>query len=179
METAGFILATVAIVLLGVGVTIFDLCIRKAKGELDGMSDDRDTRMTHNWPLYISHSAIVQILRLNKMFMNRFGKPQEAQNVEEELMKARGEVVAKLHLALTGQVPPKDKIVEWQKITASKLSAEQINIWKTETTMELLGNITDKKAVVSELEKKKTWVIITATVLQVIALMLLQIASKN
>ena len=179
MGTVGFIFMGLALVLLGVIVPICDSRIRKANGELAAMVLDRDTRLTVNFPQYLVHTSKEKILRLTKMFLDQFDKPQAAKEVQKESMKEMGEAIAKLYLTTTGQLPPEFKIVEWQGMTPSQWNAEQKNILKIETTTKLLGNITDKKAVVSAWERRKTTVIISTTVVQVIVLILLQIASKN
>ena len=179
METAGFAIGGLAVVLLGIVVPILDSAIRKASGRLDDMLSDRDTRMTQNWPEYLEYTSKEKIIRLTKMFLDHFGKPQDAKKVLDEYVEARREAVAKLYLTMTGKIPPKEKFDEWKRMSVLQLIAEQASIGKIETTTKLLEDIKEQKTSVSVRERWKTRVIVGTTVLQVTALILLHVGAKN
>ena len=177
METIGFILAASVVVALGVFIPIINKKISGKKGELEDLELKREIRLSQNWSEYLSYTTKEKIIRLTKIVADSLNMPKDKRDaIYDEYLEARRAAVAKLHITLKGDLPSQQQFASWKQMSINQLIEQETFIKSTETLTKLLTDIKVLKQAISGTEELKTNVIIAATCIQVIALVLLELA---
>ena len=179
MKIAALIVGIIVVIVLGIGIHIFDRQISMKHAKIDELKYDRDVRLTENWPQYLHYALKEKIIRLTIMVADLSNMSEKVRNkINSEYLEARREALVKLYVALKGKIPTSEQINIWKSMSIDQLISEQAKILSEENLTEVMNEIKATEKELHRLEKNKSNTIIFATVLQICALFIAAFANN-
>ena len=179
MRVFGLILGITVVIILGIAITLIDRKISTKKNEISDLTDKREVRLSQNWSEYLSYTSKEKIIRLTQIISQYSNRPKkEIDAIHSEYLEARRDALIKLHIMLKGNIPRKEQLDSWEKMSMVQLLEEDKKIQREENLTRLLAEIKLKEKELNNLEALKSKVVIIATILQVCSLFLLEFSRK-
>ncbi|MCK4588939.1 MAG: hypothetical protein KAT77_00725 [Nanoarchaeota archaeon] len=175
--TSGIVATIIAVFILGFVVTIFDSNINEKEEELNNLRYDRETRIMGNLPEYHFYNLDRDIARLTYIFMESNNYPKDyIDAAHDEYLEAQRDALAKLYTILYGGIPSRKLVDSWEKMNIVQLQNMGKEWQEDENFQDLSGKILSKKKELINLEDTKNNLIKWAIIIQVIGLVLINIA---
>lgn len=173
----GIVLIVISTSFLGIKVTHFNNLISKQQDTLDRYESNREVRFRMNVLEYQHYRIKERIERLTQLYAEVNNLDTKLINaVNHEYKTSRIQSLHHLHIACYGKSPSQEKINQWEKMNIDELIKVEEKMPNQEEVDKFMSVIKSSKKEISRLENKKNKLIIYSVIIQVIGLVLINIA---